>query len=176
MLDGAAIEDIKAAAQGSKSWVKVTKKTKNSWLTYEVDLNAMTSTNTKVRTVRRLRKATMRVFRRPDLDLEPRMIKAHAASRQPNWQVVFQFEDDGGWKNIGLAANETWLTNANDGVMKFEWTHNWNNSKSGSPMTTKYNIDLVDMKQTSCEKHANSRSLRVVAITDVLAPQRAPWQ
>ena len=156
----------------SGSLVTVQKQPKKGWpMNYDIDLEAMTSTNKHSKTVRRLRKASMRIF---EFDVSFKCLEAHRHVIGDPWYVVYQFEDDYGWKNFGPAANDEFLTNMRNGTFQFEWTHEWRNTRNGELKKTTYDINLATMVQTTTHQPCTTRWLRIVAIRDWLPPPYGP--
>ena len=89
---------------------------------YEVDIDAMTSTNKESKRVRALQRMQLRILLVDDM-LEAGTIAPFIALLKDDWRMRWQSEEVCGWKNLSAEGNEvlcSWLASSN--VLE-EWVH-----------------------------------------------------
>ena len=89
---------------------------------YEVDIDAMTSTNKESKRVRALQRMQLRILLVDDM-LEAGTIAPFIALLNDDWRMRWQSEEVCGWKNLSAEGNEvlcSWLASSN--VLE-EWVH-----------------------------------------------------
>jgi hypothetical protein len=75
---------------------------------YDVDIDAMTSTNEKSKKARALHRMQLRVLGVKDM-LEAGSMASFSALTNDGWTMQWQFQDFWGWKNMTEASNHTLL-------------------------------------------------------------------
>jgi hypothetical protein len=89
---------------------------------YEVDIDAMTSTNKESKHARALQRMQLRILLVDDM-LEAGTIAPFIALLNDDWRMRWQSEEVCGWKNLSAEGNEvlcSWLASSN--VLE-EWVH-----------------------------------------------------
>jgi hypothetical protein len=169
MPDQAAIRILNAHDGNEQSLLErftFTRRLKNDEpLEYEVDTDAMTSTNKESKKKRAVHHMQLRV-----LGVKYMLAAGSTASfselTNADWTMQWQVKDDSGWKNMTEASNQTLLdafTAQNSNVeinhdLQHPWSHVWKR--------TYYDGDLLWERQTKRGSHRTERPVRLVALSE----------